>query len=170
MADGDNYKRLWISSALNTSDLMNPDRWKPVNRFHIQMGGYTSVVESDESILFGTDYQGGTNFIVETRDGKKFTKRVVPDPYRRSPIYNMVQRKSKRGNEIWASLPYSTSGTKCLLMYTPDKGKSWNRVFEYQRQAYKVWLLSSSNDVSDALYFSIEDLKNNERVVYKIYE
>ena len=170
MADGDNYKRLWISDALNTPDLMNPDRWKPVNRFHIQMGGYTSVVESDESILFGTDYQGGTNFIVETRDGKKFTKRVVPDPYRRSPIYNMVQRKSKRGNEIWASLPYSTSGTKCLLMYTPDKGKSWNRVFEYQRQAYKVWLLSSSNDVSDALYFSIEDLKNNERVVYKIYE
>lgn len=170
MADGDNYKKLWIGNSLSQSNLMNPDNWEPVNRFHIQMGGYTSVVESDEKIFFGTDYQGGTNFIVETTDGVKFTKRVVPDPYRRSPIDNMLQRKSKKGGEIWASLPYSTSGTKSLLMYTSDNGENWNKIFEYKRDAHKVWLLNASNDISDVLYFSIENIKNNDRVVYKIYE
>jgi len=168
MADGDNYKKLWVSDSLNSSDLKNLDRWKPVNKFHIQMGGYTSVVENDEKILFGTDYQGGTNFIVETRDGKKFDKIIVPDPYRRSPIDNMVQRKSKKGNEIWANLPYSTANTKCLLMYTVDGGRSWNKVVEHNRATHKVWLINSSNEIADELYFSIENLRNSDRAVYKI--
>jgi len=167
VADGDNYKRLWLSESLNGSDPENLN-WKPVNKFHIQMGGYTSVVESDGKILFGTDYQGGTNFIVETTDGKKFTKKIIPDPYRRSPIDNMVLRKSKAGEEIWANLPFSTSNTKCLLMYTADRGKSWNKVFEYNRSTHTVWLINSSTDISDELYFSIEDVRSNHRVVYRI--
>lgn len=170
MADGDNYKKLWASRALNSSDLQNPDNWKPVNRFHIQMGGYTSVIETDEKILFGTDYQGGTNFIVETTDGERFNKRIVPDPYRRSPIDNMVQRKSKHGNEIWANLPFSTSGSRCLLMYTANGGESWNKVIEYSRSTHKVWLISSSNEIADELYFSIENLQNDDRVVYKVVD
>jgi hypothetical protein len=167
VADGDNKKKLWISDALDSFDVENP-KWKPITKFHIQMGGYTSVVESDAKILFGTDYQGGTNFIVETTDGEKFTKRIVPDPYRRSPIDNMVQRKSKTGHEVWANLPYSTAGTQCLLMYTADDGKSWNKVIEYSGATHTVWLISSANEISDELYFSIEDSKNNERVVYRI--
>jgi hypothetical protein len=169
VADGDNKKRLWISESLDSFKVDNP-KWKCVNRFHIQMGGYTSLVENDGKILFGTDYQGGTNFIVETVDGEKFTKKIVPDPYRRSPIDNMVQRRSKRGFEIWANLPYSTTSTRCLLMYTIDSGKSWNKVVEYNRANHAVWLISSSNEIADELYFSIEDLKNNSRVVYKVGE
>jgi len=167
VADGDNKKRLWISDSLDSCAVDNP-RWKCVNRFHIQMGGYTSFVENDNKILFGTDYQGGTNFLVETADGKRFTKKVLPDPYRRSPIDNMVQRKSKKGTEIWANLPYSTSNTRCLLMYTTDNGQSWNKVVEYNRANHVVWLISSSDEIQDELYFSIEDLKNNSRVVYKV--
>ena len=169
VADGDNYKRLWISGSLDTFDFENPT-WKAVNKFHIQMGGYTSSVESDGKLLFGTDYQGGTNFIVETRDGRKFTKRIMPDPYRRSPIDNMVLRKSKTGNEIWANLPYSTAGTKCLLMYSADGGKSWAKVFEYSRMTHTVWLISSSNEIADDLYLSIEDLQNDARYVYKVFD
>ena len=169
MADGDNYKKLWLSDSLDVSDAENPN-WKPVNRFHIQMGGYTSVVESDGRIFFGTDYQGGTNFIVESTDGQKFTKKIVPDPYRRSPIDNMVLRKSKRGNEIWANLPFSTPNTKCLLMYTADHGESWNKVLEYNRSTHTVWLVSSSNEIAETLYFSVEDSKNNTRVVYKLVD
>ncbi|MFN8454766.1 MAG: exo-alpha-sialidase [Anaerolineae bacterium] len=168
MADGDNYKKLWVNDSFNSTDLKNPDKWKAVNRFHIQMGGYTSVVESDEKIIFGTDYQGGTNFIVETSDGKKFDKIIVPDPYRRSPIDNMVQRKSQQGYEIWAVLPYSTPNTKCLLMYSADGGKSWIKVIEYNGATHKVWLISSANEIAAQLYFSIENLKNGDRVVYKI--
>jgi len=167
VADGDNKKKLWISDAIDSSNSKKP-HWNLVNRFHIQMGGYTSIIESDGKIVFGTDYQGGTNFIVETKDGKEFSKRIVPDPYRRSPIDNMVQRKSKKGFEIWANLPYSQSGSKCLLMYTDNGGQSWNKVIEYSRSTHKVWLLNSSRDISDELYFSVEDSKNNERIVYRI--
>ncbi len=168
MADGDNYKKLWVTDALTSSDLQDPSRWKPITRFHIQMGGYTAVTETDGKILFGTDYQGGTNFVVESSTGERFNKRVVPDPYRRSPIINMVQRRSKKGNEIWAYLPYSAAGTKCLLMYTADEGQSWNKVIEYTKASHKVWLINSSNEVSDVLYFSIEDLRSGARVVYEV--
>jgi hypothetical protein len=132
------------------------------------MGGYTSVVENDGTMIFGTDYQGGTNFLVSTRDGKNFDKQVLPDPYRRSPIDNMVQRMSKHGTEIWANLPYSTSKTKCLLMFTTDGGKEWKKLLEYNRAAYKVWIVSSSNEVTNELYLSIEDLRASDRAVYRI--
>ncbi len=168
MADGDNYKKLWVSGASNTSGLKDPNQWTPVNKFHIQTGGYTSVIEDEDKILFGTDYQGGTNFIVESRDGERFRKRIVPDPYRRSPIGNMVQRKSNGRSEIWALLPYATARTKCLLMYTLNGGESWNKVIEYDRATHKVWLTSSSNGIANELYFSIENLKKADRVVYKI--
>jgi hypothetical protein len=167
VADGDNYKRLWLSDSPDTCNLANPN-WKLVNRFHIQMGGYTSVVEGDGKMLFGTDYQGGTNFIVESRDGKKFSRKIVPDPYRRSPIDNMILRKSEGGNEIWANLPYSTAGTKCLFMYAEDGGKSWNRAIEYDRSTHMVWLINSSNNAKEEIYFSITDFVNDDRVVYKI--
>ena len=168
MADGDNYKQLWVTDALTASDLINPDNWCPVNRFHIQMGGYTAVIENDEMVLFGTDYQGGTNFLVQTTDGKTFTNQIVPDPYRRSPIDNMVQRKSKSWNEIWANLPFSTANTKCLLMASKDGGNSWDRFIEYNRATHKVWLISSANEMVDTLYFSIENSKSSDRVVYRI--
>jgi hypothetical protein len=168
MADGDNKKKLWVSDSLSSSDLMNPNKWKPVNQFHIHMGGYTSVVENEDKVLFGTDYQNGTNFIVETTDCEKFTSKVVPDPYRRSPIDNMVQRISKNGKEIWAILPYSRSGTKSLLMYTEDGGKSWIKVLEYSSAMHNVWLINSSNEATNELYFAITNLRNDDRVVYKI--
>ena len=168
VADGDNKKKIWISEPLNSSDSGNSFGWKAINKFHIQMGGYTSVVESGNKILFGTDYQGGTNFVVTTVDGVNFDKMVVPDPYRRSPIDNMVLRKSKRGDEIWANLPYSAANTKCLLMYTVDGGNSWEKVIEYNRSDHKVWLINSSTEPSDFLYLLIEDSKNNDRVVYKV--
>lgn len=167
VADGDNKKRLWVSDELNSFDFKNP-KWKLINKFHIQMGGHTAVVESDGKILFGTDYMGGTNFIIETTDCEKFSKRILPDPYRKSPIMQLLQRKSKSGNEIWALLPYSTSKWKSLLMYTVNGGKSWRKVIEYIGAAHGVQLISSSNEIPDELYFSVRDVKDNERVVYKI--
>lgn len=168
IADGDNKKQLWVTAPLSTTDFTNPGTWQLITKRHIQMGGYTSVVEANGTVLFGTDYQGGTNFLVSTRDGNTYTKQIVPDPYRRSPIDNMVLRKSKTGTEIWANLPYSTAQSKCLLMVTNDGGDTWDRLFEYSRATHKVWLVSSSVGLSDVLYVSIEDLKNNQRVVYQI--
>ena len=167
VADGDNYKRLWMADARDVADW--PDtKWIFANRFHIQMGGYTSIVETDNRLFFGTDYQGGTNFIVESKNGETFTKKVVPDPYRQSPIDNMVLRKAGGKTEIWANLPYCTAASKCLLMVTKDGGQTWNRVIEYDRKHHIVWLISSSTDVSDSFYFSIENVATKNRKVFKV--
>lgn len=169
MADGDNYKKLWVSEPPDRDNRMRfQPMWKAVNRFHIQKGGYTSVVESNGRILFGTDYQGGTNFVVETTDGETYTSKIIPDPYRRSPINNMVIRKSGHLHEIWASLPHSTNRTKCLLMYSADDGETWHRVIEYQKGLHNVSLISASDEAADALYFSIKNLRNGDSLVYKI--
>ena len=53
-------------------------------------------------------------------------------------------------------------------MYTDDGGLTWNKVFEYRMATHKVWLISASNEGTDGLYFSIENLSTNERVVYRI--
>jgi hypothetical protein len=169
VADGDNYKKLWMSEPLGPGPLRTP-RWRAVNRFHVQMGGYTSTVEADGRVFFGTDYQGGTNFLVESSDGATFTKQVVPDPYRRSPIDNMVVRKTSRGYEIWANLPYSSGAGRALLMMSDDGGRTWNRILEYTRRDHVAWLISSSHEPVEDLYFSVEDLETRARVVYRIGE
>jgi len=169
VADGDNHKRLWMTDAKFFGD-WNGTKWTTANRFHIQMGGYTSIVEADYKLFFGTDYQGGTNFIVESTNGETFTKKVIPDPYRQSPIDNMLVRKSSEGMEIWANLPYSTAASKCLLMFTRDAGKSWNRVVEYDRKNHIVWLISSSSHAPESLYLAIEDRKTKYRRVFKVGE
>jgi hypothetical protein len=167
VTDGDNKKRLWVSDLLNPFHLKNL-KWKLVNKFHIQMGGHVSIAEDDERILFGTDYLGGTNFILESRGCEKFTKKILPDPYRKSPIKKLVQRKSKKGNEIWALLPYSTSSTKSLLMYSLNGDKSWSKVIEFNDTTYGINIISSSKEIAGVLYFSVRDKKNNNRVVYRI--
>ena len=167
VADGDNFKRVWLSESLDPRALRDSG-WELLNRFHIQMGGYTTVVESGSKVFFGTDYQGGTNFMVESADGRTFTKKVIPDPYRRSPIDNMLVRRSARGDELWANLPFSAGSSKCLLMYSADDGRTWNKVFEYSRAAHTVWLVSSSLEASDHLYVMVADQKTNSRVVYRI--
>lgn len=167
LADGDNKKKLWLSDPIESFDFERP-QWSSATRFHFQTGGYTSMVESDGSLFFGTDYQGGTNFIVETVDGKKLFKHIVPDPYRRSPVIQLVQRKSRHGNEIWASLPFSTAGTKCLLMFSSDHGKSWNKVIEYIRSEHSVSFINSTNELNDELYLAITNKKTNNRLVFQI--
>lgn len=167
VADGDNFKRIWLSDKMDKFDIRNPN-WELINRFHIQMGGYTAVVESGGKVFFGTDYQGGTNFMVESADGKTYTKKVVPDPYRRSPIDNMLVRSTAKGSEIWANLPFSAGSSKCLLMVSKDAGQTWTRVFEYSRSAHTVWLISTSARPSDEVYVLVADQKNNTRVVYRI--
>src|SRR5574338_1077003 len=106
--------------------------------------------------------------MVESADGKTYTRKVVPDPYRRSPIDNMLVRRTSQGSEIWANLPFSAGSSKCLLMVSKDEGKTWTRVFEYSRSAHTVWLISTSARPSDEVYVLVADQKNNTRLVYRI--
>ena len=176
LTDGDNKKQAWINTALSHFDSPSTtknDGWNLLNRYHHQTGGYTSMAETDEAVLFGSDYLGGTNFMVRTEDGHRLERFVLPDPYRRSPIMNMVSRQTTTGTEIWA-MSYSCLSTKdkSLLMYTRDSGKTWVRVLEFDGTRNEVRLASSSRYPSDTLYISItafdSQLKKHRHTVYKL--
>ena len=159
LTDGDNKKQMWVNEALTHFDKQAQQRqggWRLLNRFHHQTGGHMSMAETGKAVVFGTDYLGGTNFIVRTCDGKRFDKLVLPNPYRRSPVMNMITRKSASGDELWA-VSYSclSSEAKSLLMYSRDSGKSWTRVIEFDGTQNEVRLVSSSHDPSDVLIISI---------------
>ncbi len=155
LADGDNKKKLWLSDTLENFNLKT-HRWQLINKFHIQIGGYTSCAETNSKLILGTDYLGGTNFLVETKDGKKYQKKVIPDPYRRSPLMDLVKRVSKEGEEIWAVLnnPIS-SNAKCLLMCTKNGGKSWSRVVEYDGTKNLILINSGSTKAQKSISFAI---------------
>ncbi len=167
LADGDNKKQLWISKDLTTFTFSeNP--WNLVTKFHIQMGGYTSMVETEDSLIFGTDYLGGTNFLVETSDGKKFTKKVIPDPYRRSPVHDLI----RRGDEIWSVLNNpNSSKVKCLLMVSKNGGKTWKRVIEYDGTKHLIMINSGDIKSPSRISFAItimEEGGGEKGVCYEI--
>ncbi len=155
LADGDNKKQLWISKPLeNFNFSQNP--WNLVTKFHIQMGGYTSMVETDSKMILGTDYLGGTNFLVETQDGKNFTKKVIPDPYRRSPVHDLI----RRGSEIWSVLNNPNSkDAKCLLMVSSNEGKSWRRVIEYDGTKHLIMINSGDTKSPSSISFAITTME-----------
>jgi hypothetical protein len=168
LTDGDNKKKMWLSGKLENFDILNHD-WKLINRFHIQIGGYTSMVENESKIVLGTDYLGGTNFLVETTDGKKYSKKVIPDPYRRSPVMNLLNRVSKDKDEIWAVLYNAISDkTKCLLMYSNDNCKTWTKVIEYDGTKHEVLLNSASTKALNRLCFEITSSVESKSVSFEI--
>lgn len=166
IADGDNKKRLWISDPINPGAASLP-KLNLINRFHLQMGGHTAVAELEGRVILGTDYMGGTNFLLDTADGRAFRKRIVPDPYRQSPIMQLVKRRSRDGIELWALLPYSSSRSRSLLMFSRDGGQSWVRTVEYDHR-HGVQVVSSSADIQDVLYVSFTDRTRDVRAVYAI--
>lgn len=176
LTDGDNKKQLWMNTNL-AATISKPDDqkvgWRLLTQYHHQTGGYTSMAETKEGVLFGSDYLGGTNFIVKTTDGKQFQKLVLPDPYRRSPVMNMVSRLSPSGMEVWAA-SYSclSENARSLIMCTKDGGKTWTRVLEFDGTKHVVQLVSSSPEWSEDLYLSIteftEDPATHRHKVYKL--
>ena len=176
LTDGDNKKQIWQNTTLSHFNSKANNRkagWQLINKYHHQTGGYTSMAETDEAVLFGSDYLGGTNFIVKTLNGERFDKLVLPDPYRRSPVMNMRARQSQTGNEIWAASYSCLSGeAKSLLMCTTDSGKSWARVIEFDGAKHEVRLASTTQSSSGTLYISITsfDIQGDQHQhrVYKL--
>lgn len=174
LTDGDNKKQVWQNTTLSHFNNQADKRragWQLINRHHHQTGGYLSMAETDEAVLFGSDYLGGTNFIVKTLDGKQFEKLVLPDPYRRSPVMNMRARQSPTGKEIWAVSYSCLSGkAKSVLLCTKDSGKSWARIVEFDGATHEVRLASATQNASKTLYISITnfDYRGDQHRVYKL--
>ncbi|AZA91527.1 Uncharacterized protein related to plant photosystem II stability/assembly factor [Chryseobacterium nakagawai] len=165
LTEGDDKKGIWTNKSNNYS-LQSKDEksgWFKRNRFHIQKGGYTSLAETKENIVLGTDYYHGTNFIVSTTDLKTFDSAMVPDPYRRSVIFRMLYLENEI---IWASLYNHLSPNRSLLMYSEDCGKSWYKFLEYDGSLLKISIIS--NQVGNHFYILAEDLISDEQKTYII--
>ncbi|RAJ93070.1 hypothetical protein LX87_04582 [Larkinella arboricola] len=172
LTDGDHKKQLWMNPALGDFKAKTGYQktgWCLLTPYHHQTGGYRSMAETGEGVLLGSDYPGGTNFIVKTADGKRFEKLVLPDPYRRSPVINIMGRQSAGGPEIWAA-SYSclSDQARSLLMCTQDGGKSWVRVIDVDGTKHEVRLVSSSPDLYIAVTELGSDGSNHQHRVYKL--
>lgn len=156
----------------NLADFKAKTGWRLLTRFHHQTGGYLSMAETRQKVLFGSDYLGGTNFIVNTTDGRRLQKQVLPDPYRRSPVMNMVCRQSASGTEIWAA-SYSclSDNAKSLIMCTQDAGKTWNRVLDFDGTKNEVRLVNSSHYPSEELLISITEFAGeSNKARHRLYK
>jgi hypothetical protein len=163
LTDGDNRKRIWVGQQATTACRWE---WILMNKRQIDTGGYSSMAETPDCLLFGTDYLGGTNWIVRITSDRTISKSMVPDPYRRSPVVAMVKREGDGGAEVWASLHNSISeNLKCLLMCSFDGGATWEKLIQYDGTVNHLELISRSRKTSRDLWFSIE-FANDYRVYH----
>ena len=166
LTDGDNKKQLWKGTTKDGGRGIEYIKWKLINNHHIQTGGHMSICELEGNILFGTDYWGGTNFLIESGNCEHFAKLALPDPYRRGPILGIKKRRMKRGgNEIWAVIHEpALPGTKSLLMFTRDGGLSWIRALEYDGFKNKIHIVSASRRTQDEIYISVTSSRSGDDV------
>ncbi len=167
LTEGDNKKGIWINNSktqFNHISKLSNSGWKKVHKFHIQKGGYTGITEVGNSILFGTDYNGGTNYLISTEDMKKFNAKVIPNPYRRGTFQRIIVRKHANSNpEIWANIRFKSSDKiKSLIMLSVDFGKTWRKIIEYSGKRFKIDIISDSVRISKEHYVRIIDTTSNQ--------
>lgn len=171
LTDGDNKKQLWtitLNGNLNLKEyFFRVENWKLLTKKHIELGGYSAILELGNSTILGTDYYGGTNFLVETNDFIKFDKKVIPNPYRRG----FFESFTKSNDIIWASIhPPNFKNSKGLLMYRTIHSDIWYKLMEYECNDYKIDVISKSLVEQNYLFFSIKEInkKNDDYSVYRI--
>ncbi|MCO5251789.1 MAG: hypothetical protein M9949_10270 [Candidatus Kapabacteria bacterium] len=173
LTDGDNHKRLRFNDTLQDLESISrksgDDGWRTINKHHVGMGGHTSVVEFDNSVFFGSDYLGGTNFMIRSDDSYNFSYQVLPNPYRRNAISHLITKNGGTGVEIWAFIADlgNFNHTKGLIMYSSDGGQSWNQFFEYDGNDYVIEIVSAADEIVDSIFIS---LTNKASGVYTVIE
>ncbi len=174
LTDGDNHKRLRFNDTLldleSISVKAGGDGWRTINKHHVSKGGHTAVVEYGNSVFFGSDYLGGTNFMIRTDDSFNFSYQVLPDPFRRNAISHLITKNGETGVEIWAFIADlgNFNNTKGMIMYSSDGGQSWNQFFGYSGNDYVIEIVSAADDVVDSLFVSITNKVSGAYTVIEI--
>lgn len=136
LTDGDNKKQLWVDEICGEKP-----NWRLITKFHLQMGGYTAISEVNEKVVMGTDYFGGTNFLVETEDFIHFDKKYIPNPYRKSMI-NAIQTI---GDLVWVvATPPDFRSSRGVLLVKKITDSHWTRVIEFDKKHYDIAAVSHS--------------------------
>lgn len=170
LTDGDNKKRLWINDTKKDLDKKlrakdGPDGWRTLTRFHLQMGGHFSAAEFEGKAFLGTDYLGGTNFMMSTTDFKHFAKQYLPSPYRRSIIYAI----QAAGNSLWALVkPPHFRSCRGLLMMLKKGTDKWKKVIHFDHHLWDVNMISNSVELVDSVMIGIQHKVSKKQRVFRI--
>ncbi len=163
VTDGDNVKRSFWISARKTADQAHVEQGRFDSWFY--GGGHTAFCETNEATFLGTDYHGGTNWIVCLRaeDGTA-TRRILPHPYRRYPVTNMHAVTDGGGAMVFASAVGGLSSRwRSLLFWSGDHGLTWNKLIDYDGIDVGVEILNGSEMRSAALVLSVSVASTNDR-------
>jgi hypothetical protein len=167
LTDGDNHKRLWINYTLadlnKQSNKNNKDGWYLYTKFHIMKGGFISAINFMNKTIMGSDYLGGTNFLIYSNDLKRFNSKVIPDPFRRSPVDTLLVINGKKQSHLVAELMSleNIENSKGLIMFTKDLN-IWDKIIEYSGNSHKTYIISSSNHKLDEFYVMIKRINNKK--------
>jgi hypothetical protein len=130
VTDGDKRKQsYWVGLI----DQMKPRDFKQA-RFDsfARGGGHTAFAETENATLLGTDYRIAANSIICVHSSEDSSARMLPRPYRHSPVLNMLCMTYRAGKITFAYL-YGGLCHRCqnALIYSDDDGDSWYRLIEF---------------------------------------
>jgi len=155
LTDGDNLKKMWFTSSDKYKQICKKgtNGWVDKSKRHVCKGGYTGFAETADKVFLGSDYMGGTNFIVSTTDLQNYCCKVVPDPYRRGIIRNIVSLKRNGLYQIWLNIHCSfSSKVKSAIVCSLDNGNTWKLAVSYNGMKVDFSILNNSSSDFENLY------------------
>jgi len=167
LAEGDNKKRLWMNkikfeAMKDKSSLKLNTGWYKIRKGGLQTGGYIAAVFANSYKLFGTDYSGGTNYIIKTEDNRNFSKKLIPDPYRRNPVYELLLCNSLNKKEIIVASTINQvrlNKSRSAIFFSEDSGNQWTKFLEYQGIEFKMHIITNTRYADPVDWFLISGYK-----------
>jgi len=126
-------------------------------------GGHTAFAEIENATFLGTDHHGGTNSIIRLRSSGEGSARMLPSPYRRSPVMNMHSVVHGHRSVTFASLHSRLRDQwKSALIYSDDGGESWNCLVEYNARAV-IFSIANAQQKTSPLVVSVSNEMSGEK-------
>jgi hypothetical protein len=160
VTDGDKRKQsYWVGLI----DQIKPRDFKEARFDSFTLGGgHTAFAETENATLLGTDYRIAPNSIICVRSSEDSSARMLPRPYRHSPVLNMVCMKYRAGTITFACL----EGGLChrcqnALVYSDDDGENWYRLIEFDKYV-NFYVANAQQGANRSLVLSFSNTKLGE--------
>jgi hypothetical protein len=125
-------------------------------------GGHTAFAETDKATLLGTDYRIGPNSIICVGPSQESSARMLPRPYRHSPVLNMHSISCRSGAVTFVFLHGGLCDRwKSALIYSNDHGDNWFRLIEFDKHFY-FHIANAQQGPNRSLVLVITNLKSGD--------
>jgi hypothetical protein len=132
VTDGDKRKQSYWVDEMDQMKL--PDFTKARFDSFARGGGHTAFAETENSTILGTDYRTAPNSIICMRSSGYSGARMLPRPYRHSPVMNMLCMKHRGGTITFAYLFGGLcSWCENALIYSDDDGETWCSLIKFDK-------------------------------------